>query len=56
MNLVLKMQTGLRQLVIEATVAGAFENAGAEGSVNLHCGADHDVTGFVRCHESNGDF
>jgi hypothetical protein len=54
-HLVLKMQTGLSQLVIQATIARAFENARAESSVHSHCSAVHDVTGFVGFHESNGD-
>ncbi len=50
MDLVLKLQVGLAEFVIEAGVAGAFQDAGAERAVDFHRRADDEATGFVGFH------
>lgn len=44
MNLVVKLQPSFRQLGVEASVAGAFQDFRAKSAVHAKGCADHDVT------------
>lgn len=51
-NLMLKSQACQRELVKEAGIADAFEDARPERAMDFHRGADDDPARFIRAHIS----
>ena len=49
-NLVLEMQAGLDELVVQARVARALEHTRSERGMHLDCGPDHESARFVGFH------
>ncbi len=49
-NLVLEMQAGLGEFVIEAGIARAFKHTGTQNAVHLQPRTNDDATGLVCTH------
>ena len=50
-DLVVEMQSGLREFMEETRVAGTLEDAGAKSCVHLERGTDDDSAGLVWTHD-----